>query len=154
MPVFETSVTLDCPVERAFEFLLRPDNIVRISPPEIGLAFTRAPDILDLGSRFEFKVQAYGQVQTMIHEITELVRPLQITETQVKGVLGKWVHQHRFEVNDQGRAVVIDRIDFLPPPGMLGLLVTANKILDHLDEGYYYRHQQMQKLLSAAQAAP
>ena len=75
MPVYETSVTLDCPQERAFEFLLRPANIARISPPELGLAFTKAPEVLDLGSEFEFKVQAYGQVLTMIHEITELVPP-------------------------------------------------------------------------------
>jgi ligand-binding SRPBCC domain-containing protein len=148
MPVYETSVTLDCPQERAFEFLLRPENIARISPPEIGLAFTKAPEVLDLGSEFEFKVQAYGHVLTMVHKITELVNLRQITEVHVKGFFGSWVHTHSFATNDEGRAIVSDRIDFKPPGGMLGLLVSANKILDQLDEGYHYRHKLLQKLLA------
>ena len=148
MPVYETSVVLDCPQQRAYEFLLRPENIAKISPPELGLAFTKAPEILDLGSEFEFKVQAYGHVLTMVHKITELVPLRQITETQVKGFFGQWIHTHSFHTNDQGQVSVADRIEFKPPGGMLGLLVSANKILDQLDEGYHYRHQQMQKLLA------
>lgn len=151
MPVFETSITLDCPLNQAFEFLLRPANIALIAPPDLGLAFTDAPEVLALGSRFEFKVQAYGQLQTMLHEITQFEHGRQITETQLKGLLGHWIHEHKFETNDAGQVVVIDRIDFNPPPGMLGLLVTADKILDQLDDGYYYRHRQLQKLLSSPQ---
>jgi ligand-binding SRPBCC domain-containing protein len=150
MPVYETSVTVDCPQKRVYEFLLRPENIARISPPELGLAFTKAPEVLDLGSEFEFKVQAYGQVLTMVHKITELVHLRQITETQVKGFFGHWVHTHFFEANDTGQVTVRDRIDFKPPGGMLGLLVSASKILDHLDEGYHFRHKQLQKLLAEA----
>lgn len=151
MPVFETSVTLECPAERAFDFLLRPANIARISPPDLGLAFVNAPDVLKFGSQFEFKVQAYGHVQTMLHEITQLEPGRLITETQIKGLLGHWVHEHKFEARGEGLVAVIDKIDFAPPPGMLGLLVTANKILDQLDEGYFHRHRQLQKLLSAPQ---
>ncbi|MBS0262644.1 MAG: hypothetical protein JSS02_11890 [Planctomycetes bacterium] len=150
MPVFETEVVVDCPLERAFDFLLRPANIAQIAPPDLGLVFTDAPEVLALGTRFEFKVQTFGQIQTMIHEITTFEPGRQITETQVKGILGSWVHDHIFEQNAKGQVVIIDRIDFNPPPGMLGLLVTGNKILDQLDDGYYYRHQQLKKLLSAS----
>jgi ligand-binding SRPBCC domain-containing protein len=148
MPVYETSVTLDCPQERAFEFLLRPQNIVKISPPDLGLAMTKAPEVLDLGSQFEFKVQAYGHVLTMVHKITELVHLRQITETQIKGFFGRWVHTHSFAANDRAQVIVSDRIDFNPPGGMLGMLISANKILDQLDDGYHYRHKQLQKLLT------
>src|SRR6516165_7216542 len=86
MPFFETSVTVACPRERAFDFLARPANVALISPPELGLSFTSAPEIVELGSRLEFKVQGYGQVQTMVHEITNLVHPEQITETQIRGL--------------------------------------------------------------------
>lgn len=149
MPVFETSVTLDCPRERAFEFLLRPANIVRISPPELGLAFTSAPEIVELGSRIEFKIQGFGQVQTLVHEITRLVHPEQITETQVRGLFSRWVHEHIFGTNTSGQVVVTDRIEFEPPGGLLGFLVTAGRILDQLEEGFEHRHAQLQKLLAA-----
>ncbi len=148
MPVFETSVTLDCPRERAFEFLLRPANVALISPPDLGLAFTSAPDVVELGSRIEFRIQGFGQVQTLVHEITHLVHPEQIVETQVRGLFSRWVHEHSFEATPEGTVIVTDRIDFQPPTGLLGFLVTANRILEQLEEGFEHRHEQLQKLLA------
>ncbi len=150
MPVFETSVTLDCPRERAFDFLLRPANVARIAPPELGLSFISAPEIVSLGSRIEFKVQGFGQVQTMLHEISTLIYPQQITETQIRGLFASWVHEHAFETNAQGQAIVIDRINFKPPAGLLGLLITANRILEHLEDGFAHRHAELRKLLAPA----
>jgi ligand-binding SRPBCC domain-containing protein len=148
MPVFEASVALDCPRERAFEFLLRPANVALISPPELGLSFINPPEVVELGSRIEFKVQGYGQVQTMVHEITGLVHLQQITETQIRGLFASWIHEHAFETNDRGQVVVIDRIDFQPPAGILGLLISADKILEQLEDGFAHRHAQLQKLLA------
>ena len=148
MPFFETSVTVPCPRERAFDFLARPANVALISPPELGLSFTSAPEIVQLGSRLEFKVQGFGQVQTMAHEITALVPHELITETQVRGLFAKWVHEHAFEADGGGSVRVIDRIDFQPPKGMLGFLVTAAKIMEQLEDGFAHRHRQLQKLLT------
>ena len=69
MPVYETSVIIDCPQERAFEFLLRPQNIALISPPELGLAFTKAPEILDLGSEFELCAVGLNRVRKELDEL-------------------------------------------------------------------------------------
>jgi ligand-binding SRPBCC domain-containing protein len=148
MPVFETSVVLDCSRERAFEFLLRPANVALISPPELGLNFVNPPDIVELGSRIEFKIQGYGQVQTIVHEITSLVHPEQIIETQIRGLFASWVHEHGFDTNERGQVIVIDRIDFEPPAGILGLLIPADKIMDQLEDGFAHRHAQLQKLLT------
>jgi ligand-binding SRPBCC domain-containing protein len=148
MAHFETSVTLACPRERAFEFLLRPANVVLISPPEMGLNFTSAPEIVELGSRLEFKIQGFGQVQTFLHEITVLDPHRQISEKQVKGLFGRWVHDHVLEIDANGGVRVTDRIEFDPPGGLLGFLVTRNKILEHLEEGFEHRHEQMKRLLT------
>jgi ligand-binding SRPBCC domain-containing protein len=148
MPVFETSVALECSRERAFDFLLRPANVALISPPELGLSFIDPPDVVELGSRIEFKVQGYGQVQTIVHEITGLVHPQQITETQIRGLFASWVHEHAFETDERGLVIVIDRIDFQPPAGILGLLISADKILEQLEDGFAHRHAQLQKLLT------
>jgi ligand-binding SRPBCC domain-containing protein len=147
MPLFETSVTLACPPARAFDFLARPANLARISPPELGLCFTSAPEVVELGSRIEFKVQGFGQVQTMAHEITALVPDELITETQIRGLFAEWVHEHVFELISPCKVVVVDRIDFLPPKGILGMLITAGKILEQLEEGFAHRHDQLRKLL-------
>jgi len=145
---FKSSVTVDCPPEEVFDFLLRPDNIVRISPPEMGLNFTKAPEVLELGSILEFSVLAHGQVQRLAHEITHFESPVRFVEKQVEGPFKHWVHEHIFAVDEQGSVTVTDRIEFKPPGGLIGLLVTENKILESLDDGFAHRHEQLQKLLN------
>lgn len=147
MAVFETHVTVDCPRHQAFEFLLRPANVVTISPPEMGLFFVDPPEVIQVGSQFEFKVQGYGQVQTMMHEITALVPPEQFTERQVRGLFKLWIHEHLFESIDEGRTKITDRIEFQRPGGVLGLLVTEQKIYDQLEDAFDHRHLQLKKLL-------
>ena len=78
-------------------------------------------------------------------ELKKLVPLRQITEVQIKGLFANWTHEHRFEPHGADQVVVLDRIEFDPPAGMLGLLVTAGKILDQLDEGYHHRNLQLQK---------
>jgi ligand-binding SRPBCC domain-containing protein len=147
MAVFETSLVLNVPPERVFEFSIQPANIVRLSPPELGLKFVDAPEHFSLGSKYEFKVQAWGTVQTSFFEVVEFDHPLSFVEVQLKGPMKSWRHEHRFEVNTDGQTVVFNRIEFAPPGGLVGLLVTEAKLLDNMDDGFYHRHQQLRKLL-------
>jgi len=147
MASFESSVTLPCPPERAFEFLSRPANVPLISPPELGLCLVSAPEVVSRGSRIEFQVRAFGMVRTLVHEITECVSPTRICETQVEGVFAHWVHDHIITPAGQGGAMVLDRIEFEPPKGVLGLMLTRSRILEHLEEAYDHRHLKMQALL-------
>lgn len=147
MPMFEARVSLPCSPEDAFDFLIRTENMTKISPPEMGLNFVEAPEIVEAGSRLEFKIQGYGQVQHIVHEIVTWERPRIYTEKQVEGPLKHWVHEHLFETDDQQQVTVIDRIEFEPPSGLLGFLITADRIQESLEDGFYHRHQQLKKLL-------
>lgn len=147
MAVFETSITLEVTLEQAFDFLIRPANHEKLSPPGVGLRFVNPPDVFQLGSQFEFKIQAWGVVQTTRHEITEFRRPDLFVEQQVKGPLKSWRHEHRFQLDQNGHVIIIDSIEFQPPGGLLGMMATESKILDNLEDGFYYRHQQLKKLL-------
>mgnify|MGYP000386128044 CR=1 FL=1 len=123
MAEFESSVTVKCPVEKAFDFLLRPENVAKISPPNVGLRFVNAPEIVEPGSRIEFQIQAFGQIQTFTHEITVVERPRKIIEKQVSGLFKTWVHEHLFEERDPETTVIVDQIVFEPPGGLIGLLL-------------------------------
>ena len=147
MPEFETSVTVACPLEQAFDFFIRPANAVKISPPNMGLQFLAAPEILEQGCQIQFKVQGFGQVRTVTHEITQLVRPTHFVERQVQGVFQSWIHEHLFETTPNGEVIVIDRIAFEAPAGLLGLLLTRDRIQEHLEEGFYQRHEKLRKYL-------
>lgn len=147
MAVFEARFTLPCSQREAFEFLLRPANVALISPPQLGLHFLDAPEIVVPGSRLRFRIQGFGQIREGEHEITRVVEHSQVTERQVVGLFKNWVHEHLFETNSQGETVLIDQIDFEPPGGILGLLVTKDRVLDQLEEAFDHRHSRLSKLL-------
>lgn len=147
MPVFETSVILDVSPEQAFDFLIRPANHELLSPPEVGLRFTNAPVEFTLGSQFEFKVQAWGIVQTMKYEIIQFERPHVYVERQITGPLKQFRNETRLELNPQGKLLVTNVIEFAPPGGILGMMATESKLLENFEDGFYYRHQQLRKLL-------
>ncbi|AMV22197.1 SRPBCC family protein [Planctomyces sp. SH-PL14] len=149
MPLFEDELVVNCPIDRVFDFLLRPANVVRISDPSMGLRFLNAPEIVELGSRLTFQMMGMGQVQECEHHIVSITPPQLIVEEQTKGIMRKWRHEHIFECQGDGTTRVIDRIEFEPPGGIVGFIVTEKKILGALEDGFFHRHQQLKRILEA-----
>ncbi len=146
METFEARLSLPCSPETAFEFLIQPSNIKLISPPAMGLFFVEAPERLSLGAKMHFKLQAYGVARESIHEVTQFQSAQRFVEQQVSGPLRKWVHEHVFEVSDSG-VTLIDRIQFEPPGGVVGLIITAARIQENLEDGFDHRHSVLEKML-------
>lgn len=149
MATFEASVSIDCPHQDVFDFLIRPANTVRTSPPQISMKMIEAPELLEFGSRIEFEVSGLGPVQRMIHEITAFDGPKSFIETQRKGPLKSFVHEHLIE-QDSGGVVVVDRILFEPPGGLAGFVVTESLIQQSLSGGFEHRHAEMKRILEGA----
>jgi ligand-binding SRPBCC domain-containing protein len=149
MALFETSVAIAAPREKTWDFLVRPANLELITPAEVGLHLVEAPEVLELGSRLLFKVQGWGQVQQFLHEITAFVVNEKLSEKMVKGLFGRWEHDHILSTSSNDETVVTDRVEFEPPAGLLGFLVTKKKILEYLEEGFDHRQVQLKKLLAA-----
>lgn len=146
MPVFESETVIAAPPEEVFHFMIQPERIKQISPPEMGLKFVDAPEILKLGDTFQFLVQTMGQLQKIRHRITVFEDPHLFVEELIEGPLPKWVHTHSFAGTAENGTVVVDKIDFEPPGGLIGLLMTESRILDHLEDGFHHRHQQLERL--------
>jgi len=147
MAEFETRVTLHNTQQAVCDFLLSPANIQKISPPDTGLRFTSAPDRISEGSQLEFEIRGFGQTQRLIHTISVLEYPERFVEQQTVGPLKSWVHEHRIAALAPGLVEVTDTIQFAPPGGLVGLLMTESRILDNLHEGFAYRQRKMQELL-------
>jgi len=150
MPVFEASVELACTPDEAFEFLIQPENIRLITPSTVMLVFDAAPQRLSLGARMKFRVQAHGVVRSAVHDVTEWNAPHRFVEVQIEGPLGSWEHEHLFESTMSG-VLVTDRITFVPPSGMLGLLVNERKIRESLEDGFEHRHNELEKRFGSSE---
>ena len=146
MPEFKAQVVLACPQVEVFEFLIRPANVLMISPPETALNYIDVPEVVELGSKIEFELGGFGPPQRIVHEITAFESPEMFEESQVSGPLGEWGHKHSIEPHDEG-AHLTDLIEFEPPGGIAGFLVTADRILESLQTSFGHRHQEMKKML-------
>jgi ligand-binding SRPBCC domain-containing protein len=147
MTTFEDSVTVKCSAARAFEFLIQPSNVVAISPPEMGLSLVEAPERLALGSRMELSVQAYGIRQKLVHEVIEFEAPHRLVEQQVHGPMKFYRHEHVLHPREGGTVQLIDRVEFEPPGGLTGLLLTEDRVLKGLQHGFQYRYEVLKRRL-------
>tara|TARA_R110002111_G_scaffold254461_1_gene320090 strand:- start:11485 stop:11931 length:447 start_codon:yes stop_codon:yes gene_type:complete len=146
MATFETSVQLSTTPQAIFDFLIDTDNILKISPPDTGLSFTSKPDKLYKGAILEFKIQGFGQVQKGTHEIIVFEEPDVFTELQISGPLKSYTHEHRIVASGDNQVTVTDLLEFEPPGGLLGFLITESKLLDLFDEGFYHRHNALKAI--------
>lgn len=147
MARFEAEVTLQCTAQAIFDFLVDPENVVKISPPEIDLEFFHVPRPLDVGSQVEFRIRQYGIVQHCIHEITELQAPHRLTERQVQGPFKYFVHEHHIHPDGNDGTTMRDRIEFEPPRGLVGLWLNEAKIRKTLASGFAHRHRELKRHL-------
>ena len=139
MPESLSSSIFECAAADLRIFLGRTGNLAQISDPDLELEILSAPAIVTLGSRIEFRVTAFGFKQRATHEYVT-VEDLKIMEDQVEGPLRAWKHEQRIEIITDKQCRLIDRINFEPPGGMLGYLLTEAKVLTSIQSGMQIRY--------------
>ena len=72
-----------------------------------------------------------------------------IVESQIEGPLRAWRHRQRIEIAGSGHCQLIDEIEFEPPGGMLGYLLTESRIRQSLEEGMDFRYDILQQLITS-----
>ena len=146
MPVFESRTDLHASKHELFDFLIRPANLQAIAPPDMQFVFVSPPDVIELGSRLTCKAQAYGVVQELTYEVVEMNSPSQYREKMVQGPLKLWLQDYIIEPHSSADQVtLINRIEFEPPGGLLGFIVTEDSIMAALEDGFEYRRDLLQK---------
>jgi ligand-binding SRPBCC domain-containing protein len=146
MPRFEHTMSFRRPCIEVFDFFQRPANLIRVSPPELHMQIVEGPERLQLGSRLTLKGRRWGIPHRIVSEVVAFEAPKSFTDELREGPFKKWVHTHRFMAVAEGTQVE-DTIDFEPPGGALGLLITESFILQDLDKLFHYRAAKLRELL-------
>ncbi len=140
MPLFETQVSLPCSSETLFNFLIRPVNVVELNRPEMKFALIEAPDVIQEGSQIRFQVEALGFKQQMLHEVSDFHPMEGFVVREVEGVLKKFEHHHRLEAQPDGSTILFEKVDYEPPGGVVGFIVTEAKVREGMEKNFLYRH--------------
>lgn len=146
MANIEETCLVSVPSVTAFEFFLRPQNVVDISDPAVGARIIESPDVLAHDDELTVEVIAFGVVRRVVYRASVDHESLVIVETMIDGDLRAWEHQKSFVLEgDQTR--VIDSIEFEPPGGVAGFLLTADKIGAQVSDGIAYRNERLDAAL-------
>jgi ligand-binding SRPBCC domain-containing protein len=147
MPEYISVLEIARPIAAVFDFLARPANLVHLAPAELHLQLIDGPQRLQLGALLHWKARRMGVSQSLLNEVTAFEENAVIEEQQRRGPFRQWVFVHRFEATAAGTRLT-EQVNYEPPGGLLGLLVTANTIRRDLETLFAYRAQQLEKLLS------
>jgi ligand-binding SRPBCC domain-containing protein len=144
---YTVSLEIAHPLANLFAFLTKPKNLVQLAPPDLHLELLTAPDILALGSRLIWKGRRWGISQQIIQEVATFDRKKLIVVEQKKGPFARWVHASHFEATEAGTKIV-EKIDFDPPGGLLGYMITADSIRKDLQRLLAYREQKLKEIFA------
>lgn len=148
MEVFVASVILPRSREASFDYLRRPANFLKMLPADAaGSLDVRLPPIMEVGSRLEFNVKAWGMTIEIVHEVTDVSVPDRIAVKQTKGPFKAWIHEQTFSDAPHGQTLLTNTIRFLPPGGMMGFVVTKKVIHSNLEQWINHGQDLLKKAL-------
>jgi ligand-binding SRPBCC domain-containing protein len=152
MHTFETTLVLPAPVERVFDFFRQPRNRLLLAPPDLNLELVEAPEELGPGARVIVKGRRWGMAHRVGSEVTEWRPGECIVEEQREGPFRRWTHTQRFETVPEGTRLS-DRIEFEPPRGMLGLVLTAAAVERDLKAMFAHRGDRLREIFNTGKVS-
>jgi ligand-binding SRPBCC domain-containing protein len=149
MPCFESTVSLPVPQASVFAALCRPAVLVQLAPPEMHLQVETGPDELTLGSRLTLRGRRWGVPQRVVSEVIAFEPDTLLVLEQRQGPFRRWTHSQRVESRGHDGTRLIERVEYEPPGGLLGLTVTAAFLERELTSLFAFRRQKLAELLGA-----
>ena len=153
--VFEFASNLKADPNKVMKFHLDPKNIARISPGWIRIVSLASPEHIVQGSKIHLTVRSFGFPQSWEVTVAEVVdfsgspAKASLLDVAERGPFPYWHHLHEFWAAPDGTTGLVDRIEFLPPGGVLGVLALPliRKFFEIL---FRARHQATRTILEAA----
>lgn len=146
MPVIESSTRLQCSARALRDYLGQTAKLPSISDPELKLNVIQADSEVTAGGLIEFSITAYGLKQSMQHRYVE-VSDSEIVAEQIEGPTRAWKHRQTITDHGDGSCTLTDTIEFEPPGGMLGFVMTEQKIRESVEEGMEFRYSALKEIL-------
>ena len=134
------------PLDEAFAFFSRPENLQKITSPWLGFHLTHADKELHVGSVIEYKLRVRGVPIRWISEIAVWDPPHRFADNQVRGPYAVWYHEHTF-IAEKGGTRMGDRVDYALPFGVIGELAHTLAVRRDVQKIFDFRQQRLAELL-------
>ena len=141
---------LNCDLQTAWDFFSSPMNLPKITPKD--MAFTvlskhNTEKIVE-GMTIDYTVSPLlGIPMKWKTRITEVILNKSFTDFQEKGPYKLWNHHHEFIANEKG-VLMIDKVDYELPFGVLGNLAHTLFVKKKLEKIFNYRFHILENLFN------
>jgi ligand-binding SRPBCC domain-containing protein len=147
MPCHESVQEFAVPKDRVFVLLRQTAVLVQLAPPEMNLRAESGPVELELGSRLVLRGRRWGVPQRIVSEVTAFKTDALLVLEQRQGPFPRWIHTQRLDTLGEGGTRLSERVDYVPPGGLLGLTVTAAFLERELTSLFAFRREKLVELL-------
>lgn len=131
----------------AWDFFSRPENLARITPPDLGFEVTSPlPERMYAGMIVSYRVRPFGGLRVpWVTEITHCREPEFFVDEQRAGPYRFWHHQHCFQAV-AGGVEMIDLVHYRLPLGRLGDLLGGRLVERRVNGIFAYRRRALAEL--------
>ena len=131
------------PLDEVFSFFSRPENLARITPPELGFELlSPSPVPMAEGGVIDYRIRVLGLPLRWTSVITVYEPPHRFVDEQRRGPYASWRHEHRFAAVPGG-TLVEDEVAYALPLGPLGTLARTLFVKRQLERIFAYRNQRI-----------
>jgi ligand-binding SRPBCC domain-containing protein len=143
VPTYEKHSILDVAPATLFAWHVRPGAFERLAPPWEHLrVLARYGGIAD-GSRLTMEIRR-GLLKIRWEAVHRgYIDGVQFQDVQVAGPFKRWVHTHKVAPAAEGRAELIDEIDYALPFGPLGAIAGGLIARRMMDRTFSFRHRRI-----------
>jgi ligand-binding SRPBCC domain-containing protein len=149
----ECRQTLSLTPAAAWDFFSRPDNLARITPPDLGFVVTsQLPERMYAGMIVSYRIAPFGRLRVpWTTEITQVREPEFFVDEQRSGPYRLWHHQHHFRAVDGG-VEMTDLIHYQLPFGVIGDLLAGAFVERRVAAIFAWRRQVLRELFGGEEA--
>ncbi|PCE63045.1 SRPBCC family protein [Sediminicola luteus] len=142
--------TIPLSMEKAWDFFKDPNNLSRITPPEMGFKITSSIDRMAYaGQIITYKIQVFPGIHvSWVTELTVVEAPHFFIDEQRFGPYAMWHHEHFFEDFGNETTLMHDKITYKMPLGILGDAVHELLVRKKLRAIFSFRRKIIDEILS------
>jgi ligand-binding SRPBCC domain-containing protein len=148
---------LDAPIEEAFDFFSRAENLEAITPPLLSFRIvTPGPIEMRRGTTIRYRLRLHGVPVSWLTRIEEWDPPHGFVDRQIRGPYALWHHTHSFERwgADGERTRMTDLVRYGQRLGPLGTLAEHAIVRRDLERIFDFRREAIPELLARPDAEP
>jgi ligand-binding SRPBCC domain-containing protein len=144
--VLTARVRVPRPRDQVFRFFADPENLERLTPPELAFRILTTPGPLQEGSLIRYRLQLFRVPFSWLTRIAIWDPPHEFADDQLRGPYARWYHRHRF-LDDGDGTWIEDEVHFRLPLYPLGE-VAAPLVTRQLRRIFTYRRNVLLRVLT------